>query len=128
MDDVARVDVEHRIQQLVHDVPLVLVLEHVAAFNHVVQVTLHVLEGEVNVHVIGRSVDAVQLDNVGMVAKGPKEHDLPEGPLCVRFIAKGIEDLLYSHRFSCALIRCSPYDTVSTAAKALQKDEGKDES
>lgn len=46
-------DVLGRLQQLVHDVPLVDVLQDVAPLDHVVQIGLHVLETQVNVSVVG---------------------------------------------------------------------------
>lgn len=123
MDDVARVHVQNRIQQLVHDVPLMEILQHCFTLNDVVQVALHVLERQINVHVVGCPVHAVELNDIRVVAEGAQEHDFAEGALGVGFIAKSVEYLLDSHQFGRVPIHGLPNNSIGTSAKSL-KEEG----
>ena len=97
VDDVARVQVLRGAEQLVHDVALVNILQDVALPNHVVEVRVHELEDQVEVAVILRPMDVEQLDNVGVVAEGLEESDLPERPLGIRLVSEGVKDLLHGN-------------------------------
>ena len=76
VDDVGRVEVLGCLEQLVHDVLLVYVLEDGLAFDHVVQVGFHVLEDEVDVTVVVGLDDIVQLDDVRVLAEFLQENNL----------------------------------------------------
>lgn len=81
MNHVRRVQVLGRLQQLIHDVLFVHVFENGLAFDHVVQVGLHVLEHEVNVAVVVRFDYVVQFDDVRVLRELFKEHDFTIGAL-----------------------------------------------
>lgn len=74
--DVRRVQVLGCLQQLIHDVLLVHVFQNGLAFDHVVQVGLHVLEHEVNVTVVVGFDHVVEFDDVRVFGELFEKHDL----------------------------------------------------
>lgn len=54
VNHIPRVNEFRCVEELIHNVPLVNILQNGAALNDVVQIALHELERQINVHVIGR--------------------------------------------------------------------------
>lgn len=128
MNDVARVHVENCVQQLIHDVTLVQVLQDVSAFDCIVQITLHVLKGQVDVHVIRCSVHTVELHDVRMAAKGAQEHDFTEGALGIGLITERVKNLFHGHRFVGTSVNGPPNNSICTTTQTLcsnNDDDGK---
>lgn len=143
MEDVAGVKVAEGAEELVDDVLLVDVLEDAALLDDVVQVGVHVLEDEVDVPVIVRFQDVEKLHDVGVPPELLQEHDLPrtktfsspvdggsasgvgpEGPLGVRLVAEGVEDLLEGDDFIGAAVEGLPHDPVRPLPQPLSDLHG----
>ena len=118
------------LEQLIHDVLSVDPLEDVSLLDDVVQVRLHELEHQVEVLVVGRSMDIQELDDVWVAPKlfqkddfpammiflrtGQKQEKLPERALSVSSVAKGIKYLLHSHNCGRFPVRGFPDHAIGT--------------
>ena len=65
-----------------------------AATDDNMQIRFHVVEYEVEVLVVFCFDDILEPDDVVVICHFLKEHDLPEGSLCICGIVECIEDLL----------------------------------
>ena len=111
MKDVGTVHVLEGLEELVHGVLLVDVLED-AGPDDGVEVSLHVLEDQVDVPVIVSLQHVQQLDDVLVPMQLLQEHDLPEGPLGISGILEGIKDLLEGHCLPSLLVDSLPHYTI----------------
>lgn len=64
-------------------------------------------------------MDAVQLNDIGMIAKGAQKHDFTKCSLGVSFITECIEYFLYGNDLLRFSINCLPNDAVCTFSQTL---------
>ena len=94
MDDLGGVKVFHGLEELVHDVAVVEILEYFLA-DSVVEISLHELEDQVEVLVVVSLDDVVEANHVGVVQL-VQIANLSVGPLCIDRVLKSVEDLFQS--------------------------------
>jgi len=106
---------------LVDDVAFVLVSQHIFAYESV-QIDVHKLEQDVNISLVCRTDNFLQLDDVG-VFEFSKKHNLPVSSLSVRGILESIKILFKRVKLPTSPLLNFPNDTVSTTSDFLQNVE-----
>jgi len=81
MDDLSRMEILHSLENLIHYVPIMQILQNFLT-NSVVEISLHKFEYQIEIFVILGTDDIMQLDDVG-VRQFMQIHDLAIGPLSV---------------------------------------------
>ena len=118
MNHVARMKELRSFEQLVHDVLLVDPLEDAALLDDVVKVSLHELEHQVQILVVGGAVHVEQLDNVRVVPKLFQEHNFPKSSLSVCSVPERIKNLFHCHHCARPSISRLPNHAVGSLAQS----------
>jgi len=120
VDQIARVQTLQAKQNLIDDI-LLLELIELDRGDHIEQVRLHVLEGDVKILVVLAFMDIYDLDNVRVVQL-LQAHNLSEGPLRIGRVLERVKDFLQSHGTLGELFLDFPNDAIRSLADLL--DDG----
>lgn len=104
---------------LEHDVTAVDIFEDVAP-DDCMQVGLHEVEYQIDILMIARPDNAVQIDDVGMAPEFAEEHDFAVGALGIGSVLEGIEDFLEGDCLLGFLVDGLPDHSVGSLAQLLE--------
>mmetsp|Transcript_68291 Transcript_68291/g.213604 ORF Transcript_68291/g.213604 Transcript_68291/m.213604 type:complete len:378 (+) Transcript_68291:256-1389(+) len=122
VDHVGAVEVEEAAEDLVGEVLMVLVVQHLLGVDDLVEVRLHEVRDDVDVVKIGVVWRVhVQDANDVVVLEVPQELDLAQDPLAVHEVAEGVRNLL--HRQFLTLLRVRERADRAIGAGANLLDE-----
>lgn len=123
MNNISRMEILSRTEQLIHNELHVNILENSSFSNNMMQIRVHELKDQIQIVIVVCPMDIEQLDDVRMVAELPEEDDFAECALRVSAVAEGVvnafhrNDAAGAERFSMTCNISTYISTVYTKYK-----------